>query len=257
MLGEMYVPKGYALETAQAVLDVKDVMAVNVAWGCTHCCTYPCYVPRFMHSTVEEAQKIHLPKLSPAKLVAAQLAKKPAPAGVFASFLTDPLLEDNLVNTMGLVNELHLTAPATRVAVLSKTDDLDLLPSYSTMRYGSTIVSLDKKFYKQYEPYAASPERRIMVLKELKKIRDEYVFVSMEPYPTSEIVQQSLDELIYNLSFVDFIVFGKWNYNTQTSTAAAKAEYTELVDRFRDLCNVYGIRYHIKSETLKFIGELP
>ena len=53
----------------------------------------------------------------------------------------------------------------------------------------------------------------------------------------------------------DFIIFGKWNYNVVASTPAARAEYKDSVDVFRDFCKAQGIRFHVKSETLKFIGK--
>lgn len=255
MLGEMYYPKGYALETAQEVLDCKDVRAINVAWGCTHGCNYPCFVSKCMRCSVEEAKKVHLPKENPAKLIANQLNKEGAPAGVFLSFLTDPLLAQNIINTVDVIQELHLKSPSTRVAVLTKTSNMHFLPDYK-IRFGATIVSESNRFQKQFEPLAAPIDKRIDQLVQLKK-EGSYVWVSMEPYPCSAIHKQDLKSLLGRLAFADFIIFGKWNYNVVASTPAARAEYKNSVDVFRGFCKSHGIRFHVKSETLKFIGEAP
>jgi DNA repair photolyase len=99
MLGEMYTPKGYALETTQAVLECKDVRAVNVALGCRNGCDY-CYGPNSAHKKREDWNKVSYPKYSVAKLIAAQLMKEPAPEGVFASYFTDPLQDiETIKNT--------------------------------------------------------------------------------------------------------------------------------------------------------------
>jgi hypothetical protein len=63
-------------------------------------------------------------------------------------------------------------------------------------------------------------------------------------------------KVLEELAFVDFIVFGKWNYDVRSSTPEAKEEYLDYVYTFRDFCKANNIRYHVKSETLKFIGEV-
>jgi len=42
-------------------------------------------------------------------------------------------------------------------------------------------------------------------------------WVSMEPYPTPNIIDQDINELLLEMSFVDRIVFGKWNYNSKST----------------------------------------
>jgi DNA repair photolyase len=256
MLGQMYTPKGYALETTQAVLECKDVRAVNVAKGCTNGCTY-CYGPEFMHMKRENWCKVSYPSERVAKLIAAQLTKEPAPEGVFASYLTDPLLnEQNISNTSELLFELQRKAPRTRTAVLSKTARLHFLThAFHKLRCGATIVSLDLNFQQQYEPFTASAARRSLDLWNAKHDYEAYTFLSMEPYPCKAIHEQKLLDVLEDNAFVDFIIFGKWNYDARASTPEAKLEYKEYVDIFRDFCKSHNIRSHVKSETLKFIGE--
>jgi len=72
MLGELYKPKGLALETAQAVLEVEKPYACNVAIGCSNDCRY-CYGPRFMHCKREDWRNVRIPKTRPMYLIEKQL----------------------------------------------------------------------------------------------------------------------------------------------------------------------------------------
>ena len=235
MLGELYYPKGLALETAQQVLEVKRPMACNVAWGCSNCCSY-CYNYRRTKGKVRRAREF------PAFLVEKQLEKF-RPEGVFLSFHTDPFLEENVRRTESLV-EL-LTCRNIPVATLSKVD-----VSLHPIRHGMTIVSADPAFSLWHEPKATHPQTRVWSLKE-KHDHGEYTWISMEPYPPPTLWKQDLRKLLQAISFVDFIIFGKLNYDRRASTAEAREFYRSIVPEFEDLCKAHGIRSHVKSDTRK------
>ena len=74
----------------------------------------------------------------------------------------------------------------------------------------------------------------------------------MEPYPTPNLVQQSLEEILNKLDFVDKIVFGKLNYNVKVSEFQDNKEfYNECANVVMDFCDRRNIEYHIKYGTAK------
>jgi DNA repair photolyase len=244
MLGELYKPKGKALETAQAVLEIKNPMACNVAMGCSNKCLY-CYGDT-SNRRWDNMKGVRLPKEKPLELVKKQIESGMKPEGVFLSFMTDPYIKENKQNTDELIE--YLLRKEIKIATLSKVN----LPTYNTtIRRGMTIVSPDDAFSKRFEPNAPSISHRIELLK-LAHDYGAYTWVSLEPYPTSDIWIQNLQDLLDDIDFVDFIIFGKWNYDIRANNPAF---YKKTVAEFRKFCEERGIRHHIKSETLKFIGE--
>ena len=106
-----------------------------------------------------------------------------------------------------------------------------------------------EKFQKKVEPFAASTENRI---KSLKFLHDHGIktWVSMEPYPTPNVIKQNLTEILEKVSFVDKIVFGKWNYNAVTSNFKGyKTFYNDCAYEVIRFCRKRGIEYHIKDGT--------
>lgn len=240
MLGQLYIPKGKAFETAQAVLEVNEPWACNVAYGCTNCCEY-CYVPYIKKG------EVRFPKKSPVELVKVQLEKGLKPEGVFLSFATDPFLTEVSGQTTDLIK--LLVDRNIKVATLSK---CNFYPGQNGLvKSGMTIVSIDENFQIKFEGRSMLSALRILVLHALKK-RNHYTWVSMEPYPTPEIWEQDLIKLLDRIQFVDFIIFGKWNYDVRANDIEF---YRKTVDQFREYCMAHKIRYAVKSDTLKFIGE--
>lgn len=248
MLGELYKPKGLALETAKAVLGVENPYAVNMALGCSNACGY-CYVPKFMHKTKEECQKLRMPKRPPIDLVKKQIERGISPEGVFLSFLTDPFLGPNWENTEDLIKFLVYYFRNITVATSSKKG----LPSlgYGDVRSGFTIVSLDSEFWKEWEPKTLIPMERVKAL-EARSEKLGYTWVSMEPYPPSVIWKQDITKVLEAIKFVNLIVFGKWNYDKRASTEQARIEYAENIHILKDFCKSNHIGLHVKSNTLKF-----
>jgi len=250
MLGQMYKPKGLAGETAQAVLETKDVCAVNVADGCSNNCLY-CYNQKGFWRHGRDPATVRLPKESPTRLVAHQIDKllpNIENMGVFLSFLTDPYLPVVAAETRALIETLLCNH--VRVATLSKID----VSWIAQVRDGMTMVSADFDFWHMYEPNTISPIARIVKLTTAKD-HGNFVWVSMEPYPPSEIYTQDFEALLHRLSFVDLIVFGKWNYDPRARTEQARAEYAKNVETLTEFGLKHGIRTYVKSDTLKFIAQ--
>jgi len=257
-LGELYCPSGLALETAKAVLEVDNPHAVNVALGCPNGCLY-CYGPLASRQGREKYLNPRYPIYEPIKMVGDQLARGLDVEGVFISFLTDPYLLTHREETERLVNYLlnqqEWVDRDIVVATLSKIGVSD----YSWNRNGMTIVSPYKDFSAKYEPNVPPPNERIKILEEQCYNEGHYCWVSCEPCPVQDIFPYNtydVFDLWERLRFVDFMVLGKWNYDKRARTEKARLEYQELVMLFEDFCKDYGIRYHIKSDTLNFIRPL-
>lgn len=246
VLGELYRPSGLAHETASQVLEAYDVLACNVATGCLNQCKY-CYGPIFAHK--KDWANVRFPKKSPVKLIELQVNKGLELRPTFLSFMTDPLTRDNEAETVDLVK--YLIGEGVRVAVLSKCGVIDI----PGVRNGATIVSVDPGFEELYEPGAPAADDRIKALKHMHA-GGEYTWVSMEPYPVSALWKQNIRYVLDRINFVDFIIFGKWNYESKAAGISAKIEYQRAVTDFIDYCQSHGIRYHIKSDTRKFIGNI-
>lgn len=250
MLGELYCPRGMALETARAVLEVDNPHAVNVALGCPNECSY-CYGPLASRQGREKYHSVlRYPKFEPFVLVRNQIAKGLKVEGGFASFLTDPYLPELSKETDDLVH--FLLEKGIRTATLSK---IGASPHFGN-RNGMTIVSPYKGFAKKYESGVSSPQDRILKLEET---HPHYTWVSMEPCPVSDIYPYDLKDIRNfweDLNFVDFIIFGKWNYDKRAKTEKARKEYMEIVPLFEEFCQDYGIKYHVKSGTREFIHPL-
>lgn len=240
-LGMLYRPSGLALETAQVVLEAKNVHGCNVAWGCTNRCK-DCYI------RWSKPGQIRFPQESPHSMVEKQLDGGLKTGGVFISFETDPLLPHNRINTIELVDVLRQRNIP--VAVLSKVGFVPL----SNIRHGMTIKSADEKFRIKFEPNTESIKTRINFLKFLHQEYD-YTWVSDEPHPCPDIYKQNDLTFWKDISFVDFIIFGMWNYNPLARTEKARQYYSEAVPQFIDFCKEHGIRYHVKAETMNYIRK--
>ena len=101
------------------------------------------------------------------------------------------------------------------------------------------------------EPGSASYKDR---LKALKKLHDKgcKTWVSIEPYPTPNLIEQDVMEILKSVSFVDKIIFGRTNYCKDVTTGYPehKQFYNEKAKEVIDFCEKKGIAYHIKDKTI-------
>jgi len=117
--------------------------------------------------------------------------------------------------------------------------------------WGISLVSFDEDFRKQYEPFSADYPTRLASIKNLHDLGCR-TWVSIEPYPTPNIVKQDLVSLLDKVSFTDRIIFGRLHYNKLVSTYPGYQNfYNDAVKTVIDFCNEFDIAYHIKAGTLK------
>lgn len=115
--------------------------------------------------------------------------------------------------------------------------------------YGITLITLDESYRQQMEPGAVSCADRLVALKALHDAGCK-TWVSIEPYPTPNMIEQNLHELLEKVSFVDRIIFGRTNYSkVANSYKEHKHFYNECVAEVVSFCQEHGIDYHIKKKT--------
>lgn len=232
---------------------------LNHAEGCSHGCRFPCYAmmmkkrcgiikdyndwiqPRIVENALELLDK-EIPKLKDRINV------------VHLCFTTDPFMyQQREICDLSLKIINRLNKDNIRCTVLTKgiyPKELADIGKYGeNNEYGITLVSLDKKFKDLMEPGSAPYLKRIEALKYLHD-RGLKTWISMEPYPTPNLVEQNLSKILESIKFVDKIIFGKLNYNVKvTEFGDNKDFYEECADTVIDFCNKYDIGCHIKYGT--------
>jgi len=235
---------------------------LNHVEGCAHGCTFPCYA--FQMAKRFGKVKTYKDWIRP-KLVenALELLDKEIPKYkdkikfVHLCFMTDPFMykysevEGMTLKIMEKLNINDIRSTVLTKGVYPKT--LSNKEKYGLdNEYGITLVSLSTKFKKRFEPYSAPYNQRI---KALKHLHDSGLktWVSMEPYPTPNLDHnQNLQKLLGKISFVDRIIFGKLNYNVESSQFKNNhLFYDERASQVIEFCKKNNIEYHIKFGTQK------
>ena len=112
------------------------------------------------------------------------------------------------------------------------------------------VKGLDEDFRKHMEPYTAPYIERIQALRDLHDLGFK-TWVSIEPYPTPNIFEQDLVEILNKIDFVDKIIFGRLNYNKEVSNYKEyKFFYNDMAFKVIEFCNINNIQYHIKNGTI-------
>lgn len=230
---------------------------VNHVQGCAHGCRYPCYAmlmakrfgkiksyeewcePKLVENAIEILQK-EIPKIKN-RIKSVQLC-----------FTTDPFMygfpevTDLSLKIIQLLNNAGI-----KCTVLTKGILPEQLKDLSTENeYGITLISLDEDFRSKMEPNAATYAERIRALRKLHEAGCK-TWVSIEPYPTPNIIEQEYDKILKEISFVDKIIFGRLNYNKDvTSYKKHKEFFNALARQTMDFCDKRGIKYHIKNGTM-------
>lgn len=233
---------------------------LNHAEGCSHGCTYPCYAMMMKKrcGIVNTYKEWRTPKIVSNAL---ELLEKEIPKYkdnikyVFLCFATDPFMyqqkeiSDLSLKIINRLNKDKLKAVCISKGIYPK--ELAKKDIYgSKNEYGSTVVSVSESFRKKHEPFAAPVKERIKALKYLHE-RGLKTWVSMEPYPTPNFVEQDIEEILKEISFVDKIVFGKWNYNSLTGHFRDyKSFYNRNAYNVIEFCKNNNIECHIKKGTI-------
>lgn len=230
---------------------------MNHVLGCPHGCLYPCYAfliakrfgkaatyedwckPKLVSNTLEILDR-EIPRLK-AKIESVQLC-----------FTTDPFMYGyDEVGTMSMEAIRKLNAAGVRCTVLTKgLLPIELAEQSEKNEYGITLISLDEDYRRRVEPGAASYTERIAALRELSN-RGCKTWVSVEPYPTPNLIQQDLAAVLEAVSFTNRIIFGRTNYSKEISAYTKhKAFYNEQADIVIQFCNEHGIACYIKNGTI-------
>ena len=170
---------------------------------------------------------------------------------VLLCFTTDPFMYGyDDVKAMSIAAIKKLNVAGTRCTVLTKgVLPIELVELSDKNEYGVTLISLDEDFRKRIEPGAVSYAARIAALKALSD-RGCRTWVSIEPYPTPNLIQQDLVRVLKAVAFTNRIIFGRTNYNKEISAYTKhKVFYNEQTDIVIRFCNEHDIAYYIKNGT--------
>ena len=230
---------------------------MNHVQGCAHGCLYPCYAflmkkrfgqikdyeswlePVLVSNTLELLDR-EIPKLKD-KIQSVQLC-----------FTTDPFMNGYPeISQMSVAAIRKLNGAGIKCTTLTK----GILPTElaelsKENEHGITLVSLDESYRERMEPGAASYADRLASLRALHDAGCK-TWVSIEPYPTPNMIEQDLHELLEAVSFTDRIIFGRTNYSKVASSYKEhKHFYNVCAAEVVDFCQEHGIDYHIKDKTI-------
>ncbi len=234
--------------------------SLNHVEGCSHGCTYPCYamMMKKRYGVIKSYQDWTEPKIvsNTLELLDKELPKLKSKINkVFLCFTTDPFMYQVLeVEQLTLKILKRLNEDKIKAVLISK----GVYPNALTDRavyneqneYGITVVFSSDDYRRRFEPQAAPLDLRVQALKMLHDAGLK-TWVSMEPYPTPNIVKQDIREILRKISFVDRIVFGKWNYNKSTSQFLHyKNFYNSMAYEVASFCEQRKIECHIKKGSI-------
>ena len=229
---------------------------LNHVQGCSHGCRYPCYAymlaKRF--GKVKTYEKWITPEIAENAM---EILDKEIPKFkdkikiLHLCFTTDPFMYghkdicDLSIEILKNANNAEIRCSVLTKGILPA--ELADLPMDN--EYGITVVSLDQNFINQYEPGAAPIQERIAALRQLSA-RGCKTWVSIEPYPTPNIIEQNLHEILESIGFVDKIIFGRLHYNKVASEYKTHKEFfNNCAAEVREYCERHSIAYHIKDGT--------
>jgi DNA repair photolyase len=231
---------------------------INHVLGCAHGCRFPCYAmlmaQRFGH--IKDYSDWIKPRIvsNALELLDKEIPKyKKKINFVHLCFMTDPFMykkKEVIGLTLKIIEKLNKND--IKCTVLTKGIFPKILKNKGKYgknnEYGITLISLNKKFKNGYEPFSAPYNERIKALKYLHD-KGFRTWVSIEPYPPPNIVEQDLLKLLERISFVDKIIFGKMNYNVHATGWGNKIFYEKCAEKVINFCKKRGIEYHIKFGT--------
>lgn len=230
---------------------------MNHVLGCAHGCKYPCYAymmkkrfgevssyedwlePHIVSNTLELLDE-EIPRLKD-KIQSVQLC-----------FTTDPFMYNyQEIATMSIAAIRKLNASNIKCTVLTKGIlPIELAECSLDNEYGITLISLDEEYRKRMEPGSAPYAERIQALRALSE-RGCKTWVSIEPYPTPNLIEQDLSMILESVAFADKIIFGRTNYSKAVSAYKKHKDfYNRCAEQVIDFCNKQGIAYHIKDGTI-------
>ena len=230
---------------------------MNHVFGCAHGCKYPCYAflqkKRFGQVKNYEEWKQPFIVSNTLELLDREIPRlKNKIKSVQLCFTTDPFMyEYKEVEDMSMAAIRRLNADKIKCCILTKGIlPIELADLYKQNEYGITLVSLDEDYRENIEPGAAPYKKRLQAL---KKLHDKgcKTWVSMEPYPTPNLIEQDLDKILNSIGFVDKIIFGRTNYSKDISAYKEyRSFYNKCAEQVIKFCKDRKIAYHIKNGTI-------
>ena len=230
---------------------------MNHVQGCFHGCKYPCYAylmakrfgkcktyeewcePKLVENTLELLNK-EIPKLKD-KIKSVQLCFTTDP------FMTNyPEVSEMTLKAIEKLNNANIPCNVLTKGILP----IELGNLSKKNEYGITLISLNEDYRIKTEPNASAYKNRIEALKKLYEAGCK-TWVSIEPYPTPNIIEQNIFEILNEISFVNKIIFGRTHYNKIISEYKNyKKFYNEEAKKVISFCKDNNIAYHIKTGTL-------
>lgn len=230
---------------------------MNHVLGCAHGCKYPCYAfllkRRFCQiCSYEDCLKVYLVS-NTLDLLDKEIPRLKAKVkSVQLCFTTDPFMYGyEEVEKMSLAAIKKLNDAGIKCIILSKgLLPIKLAEYLNCNEYGITLVSLDEGYRERTEPGAAPYKTRLEALKKLHDMSCK-TWISIEPYPTPNIIVQNLDDILNSVFFVDKIIFGRTNYSKEVTNYKQHREfYNEQAEKVMKFCNERNIEYYIKNGTI-------
>ena len=230
---------------------------MNHVQGCAHGCKFPCYAflmkkrfgqikdyeewiePYLVSNTLELLDR-EIPRLRD-KIQSVQLC-----------FTTDPFMNGYPeVSAMSIAAIRRLNNAGIRCTTLTKGIlPMELAQLSPENEHGITLISLDERYRKKMEPGASPYADRLAALRALHDAGCR-TWVSIEPYPTPNLIEQDLQNILDAVNFVDKIIFGRTNYCKEVNAYKQhKAFYNKLAVQVTEFCEQNGIQYHIKEKTI-------
>ena len=230
---------------------------MNHVQGCFHGCKYPCYAylmakrfgkcktyeewiePKLVENTLELLDK-EIPKLKD-KIKSVQLCFTTDP------FMTNyPEVSEMTLKAIEKLNNANIPCNVLTKGILP----IELSNFSKKNEYGITLISLNEDYRMKTEPNASPYKNRIEALKNLHEVGCK-TWISIEPYPTPNIIEQNIFEILNAISFVDKIIFGRTHYNKMISEYKNhKQFYNNEAKKVISFCQDNNIAYHIKTGTL-------
>lgn len=235
---------------------------MNHVLGCAHGCKYPCYAymmkRRFKQvNSYEEWLQPYLVS-NTLELLDAEIPRlRNKIQSVQLCFTTDPFMyEYDEICNMSIAAIRKLNEAGIKCTVLTKgLLPIELAQLSPENEHGITLVSLSEEHRAKMEPFSAPYADRLAALRALHDHGCK-TWVSIEPYPTPNLIEQNLDELLDAVSFADKIIFGRTNYSKDVSSYALHREfYNTCADEVIDFCTQNNIAYHIKQGTQTELEE--
>lgn len=230
---------------------------MNHVQGCAHGCKFPCYAflmkkrfgqikdyeewlePCLVSNTLELLDR-EIPRLHD-RIQSVQLC-----------FTTDPFMNGYPeVSAMSIAAIRRLNNAGIRCTTLTKGIlPMELAQLSPENEHGITLISLDEGYREKMEPGAAPYADRLAALRALHDAGCR-TWVSIEPYPTPNLIEQDLQDILDAVNFVDKIIFGRTNYCKEVNAYKQhKAFYNKLAVQVTEFCEQNGIQYHIKEKTI-------